>query len=156
MNLTTTYYALCRRYPGGIRAVANLLGMSDDVLQKKVSPTCTSHHLNVDEAEAIDQLTGDHAGAIEHARINGYACIPLPKASGEGSITRGMGAIAKEFSDVLTKFDEVMQDNRVTPNEVAAVRREIIELYSECLANLGRLEALSESRAPVFPIKAAS
>jgi hypothetical protein len=153
MNLTRTYYAMCRRYPGGITAVAHLLGMGVDTLQKKLSPTCDTHHLNVDEAEAIDLLLTDKAGAIEHARLNGLACIPLPTFSEEGSIARGMSDIAREFGDVLRAFDEMMKDNRVTPNECEGVQRQILELHGECLANLARARALAASRAPVFSIR---
>src|SRR5688572_733695 len=155
MNLTKAYYAMCRRYPGGITAVANLISVSADVLQKKLSPTCNTHHLNVDEVEAIDLVTGDRAGAIEHARLNGFVCIPLPVQSEEGSLARGMSDIAREFSDVVRKFDEILKDNRVSPNECDAFQREIVELHAECLANLGRMRSLCESRAPVFPLKSA-
>jgi hypothetical protein len=155
MNLTRTYYAMCRRYPGGITAVAHLLGMGVDTLQKKLSPTCDTHHLNVDEAEAIDQLLGDRAGAIEHARLNAMICIPCPSAVEEGSVARGLGDIAREFSDVVRKFDEIIQDNRVTPNECDALQREMVELHCECMAALGRLRTLSDTRAPVFPRRVA-
>lgn len=153
MNLTKTYYALCRRFPGGITAIANLMDMSADVLQKKLSPTCDTHHLNVDEAEAIDLITKDHAGAVEHARLNGYACIPMPDANAEGSLHKGMAEIGREFSELMQEFAEATKDNMISPNEVERFKREAVELFAACMAEVGRMETLANTRAPVIPIR---
>lgn len=155
MNLTKTYYAICRRYPGGITAVANLLNMSADVLQKKVSPTCDTHHLNVDEAEAIDLITKDHAGAIEHARLNGYAVIPMPSADAAGSLHKGMSDIGREFSELMNEFSEATKDNLISPNECERFKREAIELFAACMAEVGRMETMAATRASVVPIRQA-
>jgi hypothetical protein len=152
-SVSLTFYHLCKRYPGGITAVANLLRMSPDVLQKKLSPTCDTHHLMVDEAEAITELTGDPAGAIEFARVAHLATIPLPGAGQDGSLYKGMADIGRAFSDLLAEYSEATRDNLISPNECDAYQRRMLALYVEMSANLGRMRAMAETRAPVIPIR---
>lgn len=155
MNVELAFFHACKRYPGGITAVAHLLKMNPDVLQKKLSPTCTSHHLNVDEAELITELVGDPAGAIELARAAGMACIPMAAAHGEGSLHKGMADVGKEFSDLMNEFSEATRDNKISPNECDRFQREAIELFSACMAELARMRVLAATRAPVVPIREA-
>jgi hypothetical protein len=151
-SLALTFYHVCRRYPGGITAVANLMQMSPDVLQKKLSPNVETHHLNVDEAEAITQLTGDPAGAIELARVAHLACVPLPGQHREGSVMKGMSDIGHEFSEMLNEFNDAVKDNRISPNECDRFDREAIELFVQCMRESSRLRELAATRAPVIPI----
>lgn len=154
-SLPLTFYHLCRRYPGGITAVAHLMQMSPDVLQKKLSPNCDTHHLMVEEAEAITVLTGDPAGAIELARVAHMACIPMPGEHRDGSVMKGMSDVGKEFSDLLNAFNESVRDNSVSPNECDAFQREAVELFIACMNALTRMRELAATRAPVIPISKA-
>jgi hypothetical protein len=152
-SVSLTFYHLCRRYPGGITAVAHLMGMSADVLQKKLSPTCDTHHLMVDEAEAITQLTGDAAGAVEFARIAGLATVPMPGTGREGSLYKGMADIGREFAELLEEFSAATQDNMISPNECDRFQKEMLDVFVAMSAELGRMRAMAATRAPVVPIR---
>lgn len=156
MTVSITFYHLCRRYPGGITAVAHLMGMSPDVLQKKLSPTCETHHLMVEEAEAITELTRDPAGAIELARIAGLATVPMPGAGVDGTLHRGMAEIGRKFSSLLEEFSTATQDNVISPNECDRFQTEMLALFVEASAQLGRMRAMAATRAPVINLHAAS
>jgi hypothetical protein len=156
VNVSLAFYHACRRYPGGIAAVAHLMGMSPDVLQKKLSPTCATHHLMVDEAEAITQLINDPAGAIELARVAGLACVPMPREAHEGTLMKDMSDIGKEFSDLLNAFNDAVRDNLISPNECDRFQREAIELFAKCMSGLGQMRALAASRATVVPLHTAA
>jgi hypothetical protein len=159
MSVSLTFYHLCRRYPGGIRAVAALLQMSEDTLGHKLSPRCTTHHLSVDEAEAITELTRDPAGAVDLARIAGMACVPLPQPGPDSSLMKGMSEIGREFSELLNAFNEAVQDNRISPNECDRFQRESLELFVACMSELAHMRRMAAERSPVIPIdrgKAAS
>lgn len=159
-NVSLAFYHACKRYPGtealgcrGITAVAKLLGMDPDVLQKKLSPTCDSHHLMVDEAEAITELIHDQAGAIELARVAGLATIPLPHTETHGSLLKGVAEIGQEFTDLVNFLNESMSDNRVTPGECDRVQGKALELFAACIRELARMRALADSRGPIIPLR---
>lgn len=158
-NAALALYHACKVYKGpsgvgsGISAVARMIGKDPDVLQKKLSPNCDTHVLTLDEAEAIAAETGIQAAAIELARAAGLACIPLPSASSEGGLIKGMAEIGREFSELLNEFNSALTDNQVTPNECERFQRESIELFAACMAELGRMRALAATRAPVVPIR---
>jgi len=149
-RVVSAFYHACKRFPGGITEVAKRIEMSGDVLQKKLSPTCDTHNLTVDEAERITLATGDPAGAIELARAARLTCIPMPRAD-EGSLHKGMSDIAKEFSDLLNEFSQATTDNRISENECARFERESIELFVACSHELQRMRAMAASREPVIP-----
>jgi hypothetical protein len=152
-SVSLTFYHLCRRYPGGITAVAHLMRMSPDVLQKKLSPTCDTHHLMVDEAEAITELTGNPAGAIEFARVAHLATIPMPGAGQGGSLHKGMADIGREFAELLEEFSAATQDNLISPNECDRFQKEMVDVFVAMSAELGRMRAMADTRAQVIPIR---
>jgi hypothetical protein len=158
-NASLALFHACKAYRGphgvgtGISAVARLIGRDPDVLQKKLSPTCDTHHLTLDEAEAISEITGIQAGAIELARAAGLACIPLPNMNIDGGLVKGMSDIGREFSELLNEFNLAMLDNLVTPSECDRFHRESIQLFVACMAELGRMRALAATRAPIMPLR---
>lgn len=161
MNAKLALYHACKRFrPAdpklgtGITAVAKLIDMSPDVLQKKLSPTCETHHITLDEAEAITEV-GIKDAAVALASVAGYACVPMPGGAAEGSLMKGMSEIGKEFSDLLCAFDEALKDNAISPNECDTFQREALELFSATMAELGRMRALAHTRAPVIQMRSA-
>jgi hypothetical protein len=111
----------------GITAVAKLLDMSPDVLQKRLSPACETHAITLDQAEEISQLIGDPAAAIEFSRVMGMACIPMPRACEAGQLYRGASEVAKEFSEFFDAFQEATRDNAISPNEVQRLQAEFAQ-----------------------------
>lgn len=133
----------------GITKAAELLGMSADVLRKKLSPTCDTHQLTLDEAERLTAAIADPAGAIEFARGAGLACIPMPRPE-QGSLYKGMSDIGQEFADLLREFAEATRDNVISHNECARFEREVTDLFVACSQELARMRAAAASREPVM------
>lgn len=163
MNVKLALFHACKAFRpadqklgSGISAVARLIDMSPDVLQKKLSPTCETHHITLDEVEEITENAGIKVAAFELARVAGLACVPMPGADGEGSLVRGMSDIGNAFSALLREFDEAVQDNSVSPNECDRFQERALTLYAESMATLARMRVLAETRAPVVSLRSAS
>jgi len=157
MALSRTAYHLARRYKGGIRAVAGLMDMSEDTLEKKLNPNCTTHKLHADEAEAMSFLTGDPALAIELARSVDMICVPAPGINAEGveQLVLGFSRIGLEFSQLVAQFNDAIKDNTISVGECDTFQGEAIKLYTACMAQLARMRALAASHAPVMTLVAA-
>lgn len=159
MNVSLALYHAVKRYRGndkvgrGIAAVAKVLGLSDDVLGKKLNPACDSHHITLDEAEEIALIIGDPAPSIEFARVMGMVCIPSPKPAESGMLYRSISDVAREFSDLMNAIQEAVRDNEISPNEMARMQHEAGELMVEVQGLLARAHAMSLNRAHVIPIR---
>ncbi|MEV3830172.1 phage regulatory CII family protein [Aeromonas allosaccharophila] len=61
-----------------ISEFARLMGKGETVLANKLNPDCDSHHLNLGEAVAITELTGDHRIVEAWAASIGKVLVDLP------------------------------------------------------------------------------
>lgn len=141
-------YHAAKRFPGGgITKVAELVEMDSDVLQKKLSPTCETHNLWLDEAERLMYAMRDPAPAIEFARAAGLACIPMPCVE-DGQLQRSLADVAKEFADLVAASADAMRDGRMSQNEYAQIERQGAELIIAYTRHLACARAaLEEARA---------
>lgn len=94
-SILDAVYHTVRQYPGGAESLAPRMNCSVNVLRNKVNPSIDTHHVRLDEAQAIMGLTGNitilHAMAAEH----GYVVIP----------DMGLGEFSNE--DLLVKFNDL-------------------------------------------------
>ncbi|MDM5067272.1 phage regulatory CII family protein [Aeromonas salmonicida] len=61
-----------------ISEIARLMGKGETVLANKLNPDCDSHHLNLGEAVAVTELTGDNRILEAWAASRGKALVDLP------------------------------------------------------------------------------
>lgn len=61
-----------------ISELARLMGKGETVLANKLNPDCDSHHLNLGEAVAVTELTGDHRIVEAWAASLGKVLVDLP------------------------------------------------------------------------------
>ncbi|MEN9531932.1 MAG: hypothetical protein RIQ83_1156 [Pseudomonadota bacterium] len=61
-----------------ISEMARLMGKGATVLANKLNPDCDSHHLNLGEAVAVTELTGDHRIVEAWAASLGKVLVDLP------------------------------------------------------------------------------
>lgn len=61
-----------------ISELARLLGKGPTVLANKMNPECDSHHLNLGEAVAVTELTGDNRILEAWAASRGKVLVDLP------------------------------------------------------------------------------
>ena len=97
---------------GGSTAIAARMGMSNTVLNNKVSPTCNTHHLRLDEAVTIMEYTGDTSiiQAMAH-RLGGVFCTV------EGEATQA--------SILMSEMHKALEDGRIDCNERDALQTKI-------------------------------
>lgn len=61
-----------------ISVIARLMGKGETVLANKLNPECDSHHLNLGEAVAVTEITGDNRILDAWAASRGKALVDLP------------------------------------------------------------------------------
>lgn len=107
---------------GGSPAIALRMGMSTPtVLNSKVNPNCNTHHLRLDEALTIMELTGDHSIIQAMAsRLGGVYCEVTGEATKDELIMTALSASACQ-GDVMTELHKALEDGRISCNELDSV-----------------------------------
>src|SRR5690606_28847711 len=119
MHVTDAAYATVHDYPGGAGSLAPRIGTSQAVLNSKVNPNTTTHHLTLAEAVKLMVLTGDkrilHAIALETGDvvIEGAAAADDCEMAILGSLT---GLFART-GQVGTAVHGALEDGRITERE---------------------------------------
>ena len=119
---------------GGSAALATRLGMSVTILNNKVNPNASAHHLRLDEAVAIMELTGDHSiiQAMAH-RLGGVYCEVSSAATKDDLIMTALSASACQ-GDVMTELHDALEDGRISCDQRAALKGKIQTAMAELQA----------------------
>lgn len=72
----------CKRYSGGIAAVANIMEVNGTILSNKLNPNNESNHLSLTEACRIVEITGDRSLVSAMAFLTGDVIMPAPQETG--------------------------------------------------------------------------
>lgn len=143
MNVTDAAYHTVHDCPGGAAALAarlirvdaegNRKPMSEAVLNSKVNPNTTSHHLTLAEASAIIGLTGD--ARILHAlnATHGYVAMKVDNPE-TGSLTCAMFEAAKAKGGLAGLVLEALSDGRITANEASGIARQVMTAVQKLTA----------------------
>ena len=136
-------------YPGGTHAVAKrmatLLGkMVPSTLEKKINPNCDTHHLSVQEAMALQLVTGDASMLQAMAEALGFVCMRAVPASSTNPME-----LHWQKAAAAADYDHAVADAMLRPGggvvTTNAMRRCDVmgsELVSAINAELGGLRAL--------------
>ena len=115
---------------GGSAALATRMGMSVAVLNNKVSPTCSTHHLRLDEALTVMEFTGDHSIIQAMAsRLGGVYCEVTGEATKDELIMTALSASACQ-GDVMTEMHKALEDGRISCNELDSLLPKIQKAMS--------------------------
>lgn len=150
MALKDIIYAEVRRYKGDYDAVAlrmRVMGfpkMTGDTLQKKVSTTCDTHHLRVDEMEILQEILDTDRFAAELAKQRFMVCIPLVRFSGVSD---------QELLDLVFKSEEergqwaaacrdALKDGRIDLRELDLIKTQYFEYLAADAELIARLESM--------------
>lgn len=110
---------------GGSTAIAARMGMSSTVLNSKVSPTTSTHHLRLDEAITVMEFTGDHSiiQAMAHQLGGVYSKVD----SNETQASLLMTALSSSAcqGDVMTEMLLALADGRISCSERDALQLRI-------------------------------
>jgi len=153
MNVLDAAYDTVHEYPGGAGPLAERLTrlnkdgervpMSEAVLNSKVNPNTTSHHLTLAEADRLMGLTGDYRILHALAATHGFMAQPV-KAPEAGSIISAMLAAAAAKGDLAETIAQAMADNRITGNESDQVSRDVMRVIAALVQVSQHAEAAAE------------
>lgn len=149
MHVTDAAYSTVHDYPGGAGSLAPRIGTSQAVLNSKVNPRTTTHHLTLAEAVKLMVFTGDkrilHAIALETGDvvIEGAAAADACEMAILGSLT---GLFART-GQVGTAVHGALEDGRITERECRDIEREVYKLRAKSLQLVRKLQSL-QMRGP--------
>lgn len=118
MNIEDAMYNTIHDYKGGSASLAPRLGISEAVLNSKVNPNTTTHHLRLDEASKIMSLTNDYRMLDALARVHGGVFVPLLE---QLDIDETLVAIlinaGAEHGGLCSLFEQAMADGKIDKKE---------------------------------------
>ena len=144
MHVTDAAYATVHDYPGGASALAPRMGMSVGVLNSKVNPNTTTHHLTLAEAVKLIGLTGDkriaHAIALQSGDVLVEGCGEL--ADCDMAVLESMTAVFACTGKLGAAVHDGLADRQLTAKEFKAIEREAYGLRSRAVKLVQKVERL--------------
>lgn len=144
MDVRYAIYFTASLFAGGARALASRLmtrdrfgdvvPMNENTFGHKVNPNCFSHNITVEEARDMMVVSNDFRILHSLASECGHVAIRT-SFDGAGPTFEKVGAMAKEFGDVVQAVSSAQAATsadgvRVTPNEMANIEREAVDLIA--------------------------
>ncbi|MFA5170407.1 MAG: phage regulatory CII family protein [Sulfuriferula sp.] len=143
-DLPDLVYRVVHEQPGGVPALAARMGVSPNVLNKKVSPTQEFHKLTLGEAAQIVELTGDDR--IPQAFADMVGCVLVPTADFDGVTDMALLETYTQMISCLGVFGQdfhaALRDGHITRAEVQQIHDDLYKLQSAGAELFVRLGAL--------------
>jgi len=131
-DLPDLVYRVAHEQPGGIPALAVRMGVSANVLNKKVAPTQEFHKLTLGEAAQIVELTGDDR--IPQAFADMVGCVLVKAANYEGvsdmSLLETYTKLTSCMGGLGQTFHETLRDGKITRAEVQSIHDCVYQLQA--------------------------
>lgn len=147
MNVIDAAHATAHEYPGGAGSLAARLKMNPGVLNSKVNPNTTTHHLTLLEAQRIMGLTGDHRILRAMNEELGYL-PPIPRIevpAGDTALLETYTKMMSELGDVSREFHQALADGKgISRAELAGIRTQMLEMFAAGEELLNRVEQIVE------------
>jgi hypothetical protein len=132
MNQHDALYTVARNYPGGIDALAAIMGISSNVLRNKLSPTIASHYPSFEEVSAIvlhcqaakvpDALLPLHALLVRHGMA--AFVVPQPEQIATDDLSQTVCKVMSQVGAVAEAVSMALMDGKVTATEADLIERE--------------------------------
>lgn len=154
MSLFDVIYSEVHAYQGGCAAVAQrmrgmgLPNMTADVLQKKVSTTCDTHYLRVDEMIVVMEILNTDKFAIEIARLRFMLCIHGATFEGvaDSELLDLFLKSQSEHGEWAQACKDALQDGSISKKEFERIEREYVEAASADAEVVERLRSMIDPR----------
>lgn len=131
MNVLDAAYSTVHDHDGGAAALAPRMGMAQAILNSKVNPNTSTHHLRLDEANKLMAFTGDfrmlHALAFEH----NFVCIPKPQAIPEQTnmdFLEMLLELGESKGEVCKTIKQGWADRQITRGEAIDIEEAIHQM----------------------------
>jgi hypothetical protein len=131
LSLEMALYHAGHDYPGGVEALAAIVGTSADLLRKKLNPNITTHNLNARDAQKVADLTQDHRILQSMCAIFGAGYFILPDIDGdEGALFERGAELMREVGELMDTVRTSLDDGRVDRDEVKALEKSLLEVMA--------------------------
>jgi len=141
-------YHTAHQYKGGVHALALSMGVSGNVLQNKVNPNNTTHHLTLAEAVAMMDMADNDAILMAIAAHRGYDLVHTIQANtGEPTSLYWQAAVAQ--AEFLSAASDAMEHGS-TSNSLRRARKEA----ANAMAHTNNLLAALAACVPTPPAEA--
>jgi len=116
-----------KAYPGGIAALAVLIGRSPGVLHNKFSDAMPQYEITDREADAlamaIQGKTGQQSYIEAKCAAHGGVFVPLPEGrAGVDDLMQAQLDMMRRFGELAQEFTEARADAVIKPDEFSALR----------------------------------
>lgn len=138
MNILDAAYNIGHDYPGGAKLLAQRLGINQAVFNSKLNPNTKTHHLTMEEAHRMGQLTGRTDILQAMADDMGYVLVKPPETSSEVEVSISIRRNVAEFGRWMDVIDRSLDDSHITQTE----RKNLQESVLKVLSRAQHLQAL--------------
>ena len=132
MNKRDSLKLMARSYPGGFESLAVRMGLTLEVLRKKLDGT--THELKLSEIEMICEycceVKAPNWDAFAKAVATGcgaYIQLPVREMTAPVCLQRSMSDVIREMSDVATVTISSDSDGVISDNDLTAAMKEVHE-----------------------------
>lgn len=144
-QLDLAIQATAMNAPGGMKGLAQKMGVNHQTLINKCNPNSETHRLTLREAMAMMLNTGDVQILEVLASELGYTVEPKASRAAKDLMAAVLSANA-EHGDVGRAIQDAFADGRLTPREVAKVRDEVGEAKAALDSLLDTVVTLHKER----------
>lgn len=115
----------------GAKALAAAMGVQYKTLLNKVNPNQTSHHLSLQEALRLMQVTRDTRvmDALAEALGGQFICSP-DVGQGDPKLMQDLAEMTMRFGELMREVANDIADTVISNNELARIEKEADQLRS--------------------------
>jgi hypothetical protein len=146
---------LVHDHPGGAQDLGPKIGKAGSTLSHEVNPQYPHAKLGLLDALKLSVVSGNRG--ILNAFAAECGCLVLPmvqNAGGDGDTLNALGAMAREFGELVAEVSCAMADGRVSDNEMARVETEAGQLMQALQRVVGVLKASNMAGRPELRVAA--
>lgn len=148
LDVADAAYHTVHDYEGGSTSLAPRLDLTPDVLNNKVNPRTATHHLYLDQAVRLMEVTGDHRILRAQCHRLGYldpiACINYAGIADE-ALLEIVARVHAESGDVSRALIKALSDGSVSPGEALDVREQIRQAMSALAELADRVDGMAQN-----------
>lgn len=152
MDLTRACQRMVRRYPGGTRALAARMDMSDTTLNHKASPTYSGQFFSPEEVQQLTDETDDNDFLNTFCAHRGG--MFMPATEGMDRLTNGeLVVVMRETSQFVSALADARSKRshggeHITDNELNEIEREAAEAIAAIQESVRRARADNAAAKP--------
>lgn len=126
-----------------ISDIARKIGVGEKILINKLNENCDSHHLNLQQAVAIGDVTGDHRILNAWAYSLGKTVIDLPDVGlSDEEVADQVLKLQETIGDFAKTFRLARQKGVITQSDFDAIQKNTLSIISTALQLNAEIEQM--------------